>query len=157
MPGRNSEGSTVRQVKICCLPVCGKWIRYPDCKKYNNGYDADDELLCRECRVVNGSRAAIKALKDRSCGSAGSDDLMLMADIYDLAIQALRKQVPMAARTVNSGEYRCPLCGSPVLHGYLYCHRCGQSLGWVEVARARYKEKIYEISRNKCRSSTRSD
>lgn len=60
-----------------------------------------------------------------------------------LAIQALRKQIPMKPNNIKdiidfAGKYYttkgdCPVCGREgVFKSDLYCNKCGQKLDWEE-------------------------
>ncbi len=48
---------------------------------------------------------------------------------YDLAIEALEKQIPKKVIKYNyTTDVCCPYCGEVVL--YSYCRNCGQRLNW---------------------------
>ena len=53
---------------------------------------------------------------------------------YDIAIEALKKQIPMRAYAVYSDEFDCPSCGEST-EAYdvtiiKFCAECGQKLKW---------------------------
>lgn len=54
---------------------------------------------------------------------------------FDLAIQALEKQLPKRMEYVpEDNDYKCPTCKSrynnPQNDGILYCAICGQKIDW---------------------------
>ena len=65
---------------------------------------------------------------------------------YDMAINALEKQIPKKPIEYEDKYYGCPACGNPVMHkwekypdvlndnknGLPYCLGCGQALDWGE-------------------------
>lgn len=65
---------------------------------------------------------------------------------YDMAINALEKQIPKKPIEYEDKYYGCPACGNPVMHkwekcqtvlndkknGLPYCLGCGQALDWEE-------------------------
>ena len=67
-------------------------------------------------------------------------------ETYEMAIEALEKQVPMKPSVHEEDyavHYKCPKCGCrfvPKIDGeyvsgthYKYCHICGQRIGWEGV------------------------
>ena len=65
-----------------------------------------------------------------------------MLQIYNTAVEALRKQIPKKPKTDQYGYYVCPSCGaddyalmhdSNLANQYNHCHDCGQSLDWSDV------------------------
>ena len=54
---------------------------------------------------------------------------------FDIAIRALRKQIPQRPILIHSDgeeEYLCPVCKKPFGYCHAYCAYCGQSLDWSE-------------------------
>lgn len=71
-------------------------------------------------------------------------DFKEKTDIYDMAIEALEKQIPKKPTPVILGEifkdafYTCPCCGddwnvNEYGSAMEYCWTCGQAIDWSEV------------------------
>ena len=85
---------------------------------------------------------ALAELKDSTKGSGYQCHM----ETYEMAIEALEKQVPMKPN-VYKGEYavhyKCPKCGCRFVSKidgeyvagthYKYCYICGQRIGWEGV------------------------
>lgn len=62
-------------------------------------------------------------------------------DALEIAMQALKKQIPMEVTKIQVDKYYCPACGSENLCGELkvtdnYCPMCGQKIyqkNWVTI------------------------
>ena len=86
---------------------------------------------------MNDTERAIKTLEARKKFVA---DINLDAHIaYNLAIQALEKQIPKKVKQYNDksifiyeGVFYCPSCQENVSMDDVYCCQCGQSLDWEE-------------------------
>ena len=49
---------------------------------------------------------------------------------FEIAIETLKKQIPMKPKEYEDKFYACPVCGN-VVHAYdNYCSFCGQKLNW---------------------------
>ena len=63
---------------------------------------------------------------------------MQYAEAFDVAIEALEKQIPKKPKLVNEDytmdgiwvkDFECPSCGNPYVDDS-YCQTCGQRLDW---------------------------
>lgn len=51
------------------------------------------------------------------------------AAAFDVAIDALKKQIPM--KPIDEGWLYCPICEKDILlEGYKFCPNCGQKICW---------------------------
>jgi hypothetical protein len=51
----------------------------------------------------------------------------------NLAIEALKKQVPLKPTTFGKDLFDCAFCGRVLKrHSHNYCPKCGQALDWSE-------------------------
>ena len=53
-------------------------------------------------------------------------------DAVDMAISALKKQIPQKPKMPLDAYWVCPTCGSKVEHPFEHCRRCGQKICWEE-------------------------
>jgi len=65
------------------------------------------------------------------------------ASAYDLAIEALEKQIPKKPELVPVKEntkhtWKCPTCGGYEI--FNFCQHCGQKLSWERAPRGKEKE-----------------
>lgn len=57
------------------------------------------------------------------------DGFKIIAEAYDLAIEALEKQIPKKPYW-EYGGYHCKSCGIDVLSDEYFCPLCGQAIDW---------------------------
>lgn len=50
--------------------------------------------------------------------------------LYNIAIEALEKQLPKQPELINNGISVCKECGAKVFRHYAFCRDCGQRLDW---------------------------
>ena len=59
------------------------------------------------------------------------DGFKIIADAYDMAIDALEKQIPKKPYWEYGGCH-CKSCGLDVLSDEYFCPLCGQAIDWEE-------------------------
>ena len=62
----------------------------------------------------------------------GELDAKEVGETFDLAIEALEKQMPKKPRKYQGVTLECPACGSIKTHSAPYCKYCGQALDWSD-------------------------
>lgn len=50
--------------------------------------------------------------------------------VLEIAIKAVKKQVPVQPIHIAGRCYRCGVCNNFVVHKAIYCDNCGQRLYW---------------------------
>ena len=66
------------------------------------------------------------------------DGFKIIAEAYDLAIEALEKQIPKKPTRGKYGHTECACCGWVVesfcgdLEQYPFCPNCGQAIDWSD-------------------------
>ena len=50
----------------------------------------------------------------------------------EIAMEAMRKQIPEKPNMPLDAYWVCSVCGSKVEHPYEHCKRCGQAIDWEE-------------------------
>ena len=59
------------------------------------------------------------------------DNTDLLNEALDMAIEALRKQIPLDYKISEDGDALCPICGADA-EWHKYCEECGQALKWKD-------------------------
>ena len=49
---------------------------------------------------------------------------------FDMAIEALEKQIPKKPKMPLDAYWICPICSRKVEHPYEHCTSCGQAIDW---------------------------
>ena len=50
----------------------------------------------------------------------------------EIAVDAMKKQIPLKPHMPLDAYWVCPTCRSKVEHPYEHCRRCGQKICWEE-------------------------
>lgn len=50
----------------------------------------------------------------------------------EIAVEAMRKQIPKKPKMPLDAYWVCPVCGKKVEHPYEHCKRCSQAIDWEE-------------------------
>ena len=50
----------------------------------------------------------------------------------EIAVEAMRKQIPQKTKMPLDAYWVCPTCGRKVEHPFEHCMRCGQKIWWEE-------------------------
>ena len=50
----------------------------------------------------------------------------------EIAVEAMRKQIPQKPKMPLDAYWVCPTCGRKVEHPFEHCMRCGQKIWWEE-------------------------
>ena len=50
----------------------------------------------------------------------------------EIAVEAMRKQIPQKPKMPLDAYWVCPVCGKKVEYPYEHCKRCGQAIDWTE-------------------------
>lgn len=74
-----------------------------------------------------------KAIEVLTLSDEAKRQLPMLAPVYEVAVQALEKQIPKKPLPYKPYEGKCPVCSVVFLSNLTcYCGNCGQRLDWRE-------------------------
>lgn len=89
-----------------------------------------DEKKVREAIVWMKNKRTIHECSTYISPSIPKEQISLIEEYYNLAVEALEKQLPKKPELINNGISVCQECGAKVFRHYDFCRDCGQKLDW---------------------------
>lgn len=89
-----------------------------------------DEKKVREAIVWMETKRKIHKYGAYKSPTIPKEQIDMIEEYYNLAIEALEKQLPKKPEPTNNGISACQECGAKVFRHYGFCRDCGQKLDW---------------------------